>query len=674
MTLNAGDTLLNGQYHIVGLLGRGGFGYVYQARDTQIGEDVAIKELIPTLVGDEAMLKRFLYEAKMTLRLTHPQIVRTHHVFADRGNYYIVMECMSGGSLESYLSSYPSMPVDMALRIAGEICAGLSYAHARGVVHCDLKPANILLTAEGEAKVADFGIAYASTQMLTRTWMTSSGFVAGTPRYMSPEQVDGVRDDPRVDIYALGAMLYRMIAGRPYLDFDERDTPGASADNIQRIRTARPAAPSAYNPQVPAWLDAVILKALAKQPGERYASADELRAAMVQRRAPMPTPAPVRSRPDPRSTIIMPPTPSAAARPPASLPVWVWPAIAAMAILALGLLAIVLLSLPGRDGDRAASLDEEFAALTVALDATETLIPTAFDDATVVSISPSLAVPTQPDEETPFVTEPPPATEEVMPIFEEPTSPPPASDQALIPAGVFFQGSSEADVEWVRSNLCAGYKETWCTNSGFENELPQQEIYLDAFVIDRYEVTNAEYRQCVDAGACAWPQTEGVNPRRRYFADPAHADYPVVYVTWYDADNYCRWIGGRLPTAWEWEKAARGEDGRWWPWGNWVPDGEANFRQPGEATAYEEHDRLTGGDLAPGDRYPGDRSVYGVMNMAGNVMEWVGSLYKDTNKYEIRGGSWNTGSYSLRAASRASRMPDKFYYDLGFRCAADARP
>jgi eukaryotic-like serine/threonine-protein kinase len=284
MARNAGDTLLNGQYRIVRLLGQGGFGFVYQAYDALLGEHVALKELIPPLVGNEAVLRRFLAEARATMRLAHDHIVRTHNVFSEGSHYYISMECMAAGSLEDRLKSDGALPVGQALAIATAICSALSYAHRRGIVHCDLKPANILFAADGTAKVADFGIAHISGETATRTWQTPSGFVAGTLPYMSPEQAEGVRHDPRIDVYAAGAVLYRMLTGRTYLDFDQRDTPGATADNVDRIRRRRPRPPSTYNRHVPAWLDQVVLRALAKEPEGRYASATELQAALTPAR------------------------------------------------------------------------------------------------------------------------------------------------------------------------------------------------------------------------------------------------------------------------------------------------------------------------------------------------------------------------------------------------------
>ncbi len=344
MSLQPGDTLLNGQYRIERLLGRGGFGFVYLAHDTLLQEELALKELIPALVGDEGMLKRFLAEAKATMRLTHERIVRTHAVFAERGNYYIAMEYMAGGSLEARLAERGALPVEDAVHVAADVAEGLAYAHGRGVVHCDLKPANVLFTADGHAKVADFGIAHVPREMFSRSWATVLGFVAGTLPYMSPEQADGVRDDPRADLYALGAVLYRMLTGRTYLDFDERDTPGAQARNVGRIQTEQPQPPSSHNRRVPAWLDAVVLRALAKRPDERFATAGELLAALTRKgAAPIPAAAPPRSEGE---TVIVPPTarPAAAvtpARSPAPQLRWLWPAIAGT----VGLLVIVVIAL-----------------------------------------------------------------------------------------------------------------------------------------------------------------------------------------------------------------------------------------------------------------------------------------------------------------------------------------
>ncbi len=335
MALKPGETLFNGQYRILRLLGRGGFGFVYEAQDMLLKERVAIKELIPALAGDEMVLKRFLEEAKATMRLRHKRIVGTHNVFTERDNYYIVMEMMPGGSLQARLQEQGAMPVEEAVRIAAEVCEGLTCAHDEGVVHCDLKPANILFDRKGEAKVADFGIAHVSERILTRSWQTASGLVVGTLPYMPPEQIDGVRDDPRVDVYALGALLYRAVTDRTYLEFNTRETPRAQVENVQRIYEQEPLAPSTHNRRVPSWLDEVILRALAKQPEDRYANADELRTALLHQE---PTPSLVtlpaavmvgaKPVPPPRD-----PTRAATRRPRGPLPTLVWPLLGGVAVV-----------------------------------------------------------------------------------------------------------------------------------------------------------------------------------------------------------------------------------------------------------------------------------------------------------------------------------------------------
>ena len=370
MTLNPGDTLLNGQYRILGLLGRGGYGFVYQAQDTLLHKEVAIKELIPALVGDKVTLKRFLTEARATMELAHERIVRTYNVFQEGGSYYIVMECMAGGTLEDLLRARGSLPAAEAVRIAAQVCEGLSYAHARGVVHCDLKPANILFTTGGrpkeigDAKVADFGIAHVSGQMLTRSWMTPAGFAAGTLPYMSPEQADGVREDPRVDVYALGAVLYRMLTGRTYLEFDERETPGAQADNVHRIRSQRPDPPSARQRRIPAWLDGVVLKALSKEPGDRFASAAEMRAALAEQETALlsPIPAPTRTATAPVQGRRAP------------LPGWIWPVAGGVGVVLVAILVALAVLLSG-GGDGAGTGTAEPTKVAAIVEATVTLIP-----------------------------------------------------------------------------------------------------------------------------------------------------------------------------------------------------------------------------------------------------------------------------------------------------------
>jgi serine/threonine protein kinase len=198
------------------------------------------------------------------------------------------MEYLPGGSLSDRLRG-GLLPVDEAVRIASELCAALDYAHSQGVVHCDLKPGNVLFDSDGDVRLADFGIAYVSEQMMTRQVHTGTGAVMGTVRYMAPEQLEGVRADPRIDVYALGTLLYEMLAGRPYLDFETETTPAAQMRNMQRIQSSPPRPLREANPAVPDGLARVIDRALQKQSEQRYASVAALGEALG-RQPPFGTP------------------------------------------------------------------------------------------------------------------------------------------------------------------------------------------------------------------------------------------------------------------------------------------------------------------------------------------------------------------------------------------------
>ncbi|MBN1140055.1 MAG: serine/threonine protein kinase, partial [Anaerolineae bacterium] len=302
MALQPGDLLDNGRYCIVRVLGRGGYGFVYLAGDNRLRDPVAIKELLSALVDDQATVKRFVQEARATMRLTHPNLVHTRDVFQEGDNWYTVMDYLPGGSLSERLGHGP-LPVGEALRIMAHLCEGLAHAHAHGVVHCDLKPANVLFDERGRARLADFGIAHVPAELSSRSWRTDTGFAAGTLCYMSPEQTEGVRDDPRVDVYALGVLLYEMLAGRRYLEFDTRNTPSAQAKNIDAIKTQMPQPLTG----VPDELNTVVMRALAKDPLARYTDVEDMAAVLASVvPGPPPSAVPIQGR----QPVIIPPLPT----------------------------------------------------------------------------------------------------------------------------------------------------------------------------------------------------------------------------------------------------------------------------------------------------------------------------------------------------------------------------
>jgi len=289
--LKPGDTLHESQYRIVGLLDRGAFGYVYQAEDTRTGTLVTIKELVPALVGDEDRLACCKADARVVMQIEHDHLVPILEIFQKGGdgetrNLYLVTEFMPL-SLEAWLQTEGALPPAEALRIAAGAALGLDCAHDQGLVHGNLRPANILLGAGPEAasdavtKVADLGTACLRDDPLSGSWHSPEEFVAGSQPYVAPEQVDGVVDDARTDVYGLGAVLYRLLTGRTYLAFNQQATPDALAGNVWLIRNEVPEPPSVHAPDVPSWLDELVLKALAKQPEDRYTGAGAFHAALV---------------------------------------------------------------------------------------------------------------------------------------------------------------------------------------------------------------------------------------------------------------------------------------------------------------------------------------------------------------------------------------------------------
>ena len=262
---------LSDRYRIERELGAGGMATVYLAEDLKHKRKVAIKVLraeLAAVIGAE----RFVTEITTTANLQHPHILALHDSGAADGFLYYVMPYVEGESLRDRLSREKQLPIADAVRIAGEVASALDYAHRQGVIHRDIKPENILLH-DGRALVADFGIALAATSAGSR--MTETGMSLGTPHYMSPEQAMGERQlDARTDVYALGCVLYEMLAGDPPFT-------GSTAQAIvAKVMTERPTALSTVRDTVPEEVEDAVLTALAKLPADRFATAAEFAAAL----------------------------------------------------------------------------------------------------------------------------------------------------------------------------------------------------------------------------------------------------------------------------------------------------------------------------------------------------------------------------------------------------------
>lgn len=266
-------TLLAERYRLTTHLARGGMADVYAATDEILGRRVAVKMLHANYATDEAFIQRFRREAQAAANLTHPNIVSIYDTGKDEGHYYIVMELVEGRTLRDVLRSEGPLLPRRAAEIASEVAAALSVAARGGLAHRDVKPGNILLTDTGSVKVTDFGIARAwdDSEELTRT-----GAVIGTATYFSPEQAQGEPADGRSDLYALGVVLFEMLTGRPPFS---GETPVSVA--YQHVSETA-GVPSASNPDVPPELDAIVMRALQKNPGNRYQTAEEMRGDLLR--------------------------------------------------------------------------------------------------------------------------------------------------------------------------------------------------------------------------------------------------------------------------------------------------------------------------------------------------------------------------------------------------------
>ncbi|HTG54421.1 MAG TPA: serine/threonine-protein kinase, partial [Gemmatimonadaceae bacterium] len=281
------ERALTAQYELDREIGRGGMGIVYRARDRRLKRIVAIKVLPPELAFRGEIRQRFLREAETAAQLSHPNIVPIYSVDERDGLVYFVMACVEGPTLAKRLHDEGRIPVNDTRRILGEVADALSYAHARGVVHRDIKPDNILLDKDdGRAMVTDFGIARA-IQEGADSRLTATGVAIGTPAYMSPEQAAGDREiDGRSDLYALGVVGYQMLAGR--LPFQASSTPSMLMKHISE----RPQPVTSLRAETPPDLAQCVMTLLEKEPAHRFPNAGALSQALRGDKSALPAPAP----------------------------------------------------------------------------------------------------------------------------------------------------------------------------------------------------------------------------------------------------------------------------------------------------------------------------------------------------------------------------------------------
>src|SRR5260370_35041506 len=287
---------LGGRYELDGVVGRGGMAEVYRARDLRLDRIVAVKTLREDLARDQPFQARFRREAQSAASLNHPSIVAVYDTGEDNSGSshvpFIVMEFVDGRTIRDLLRDDRRLLPARALEITDGVLRALDYSHRNGIVHRDIKPGNVMLNRQGEIKVMDFGIARAISD--AQATMTQTAQVIGPAQYLSPEQARGERVDSRSALYSAGCVLYELLTGRPPFT---GDSPVAIA--YQHVRE-EPIPPSQVDPNIPKWCDAMVLKAMAKDPAHRYQSAPEFRQDIQRAMQGMPV-----SAPETNSTMVM---------------------------------------------------------------------------------------------------------------------------------------------------------------------------------------------------------------------------------------------------------------------------------------------------------------------------------------------------------------------------------
>jgi serine/threonine protein kinase len=292
--------LLNNRYQLEKSVGTGGMAIVYRARDLMLERNVAVKILRDDFSSDPTFRERFRQEAKAAANLYHPNIVTIHDFGLDAGKFFIVMENVPGRDLKSILKQRGRLKWEEAVSLMVQACAGIGYAHRAGLVHCDIKPHNMLVTPDMRLKVADFGIARALASIQPEE---KANIVWGSPQYFSPEQASGGAPSPASDVYSLGVVLYEMLTGRlPFIA-------STASELAQMHQEAEPTPPRVLNPEIPESLNQILLKVLRKEPSARYRTADQLGRVLLTITNPADLPGPAANLQD-IPTIGSPPLPT----------------------------------------------------------------------------------------------------------------------------------------------------------------------------------------------------------------------------------------------------------------------------------------------------------------------------------------------------------------------------
>jgi len=633
-----------GNYRILAPLGRGGMSTVYRAEDPELDRQVALKVLPAEFLHEPTFAERFRREARVAARLEHPNIVPVYAYGIEDRTPWMAMRLIAGGSLKEMLKER-RLPPDEALPILRGVADALDAAHIRGIVHRDVKPANILLDEEGRPYLADFGIA---RLMQSSGALTKTGAMTGTPQYMAPEQARAEQVDHRCDVYSLGVVAYELLTGRvPFTG----ETPMA----VLMMHMLEPV-PAPSGEGVTTQVAGVLLAAMAKEPDRRWGSAgafvDALEAA--RRGEDPPLPAPVTGAPGE--------TPSGTRVPVGATP-------SGPVELADAPASTTAPTRPDEEEPppqpKRAGIDWSFVgAASVAGSLVVASIFFLSQDA-----------PRDAAHRAPVTT---PGTT---------LSPEPGPTPGPVTTGARPPDAPKSGETWLNARDGLEYAfvppteayERGCVDRDtdcYADERPRQRVTLSrGFWLGRTEVTVGAYRRFSAVERREMPEAPELN------ADWSDLSWPMVHVTWQDAVDYCRWAGGRLPSEAEWEWAARGgREGSRYPWGD-----EAPVCRAGAVNGARFQDPPACDGRAPGAVAAYGANGFGLQDVAGNVWEWTADWYSPEahamaivrdptgpasgDHRVLRGGSTNSKAVGLRVSMRNHLHPNTRSVFLGFRCA-----
>ena len=664
MTMECGSRLAH--YEIVALLGEGGMGTVYRATDTRLDREVAIKVLPAELTADVERRQRFRQEALLAAAFNHPNIATVHDVGEENGVTFIVMELVRGESLRNLIRKEP-LDIGRVVDIATGVAAGLARAHREGVLHRDLKPDNVVLTDEGVPKILDFGLGKLMSEaepqglgpldeaptasVQTSPYLTRAGQVIGTLAYMSPEQVHGRPVDARSDVFSFGILLYEMLAGtRPFAGASNLDTATA-------ILRDEPAPLDELRRDVPSGLQAILARCLEKDPENRFASGEELHDALLTLMRQLEMPAFGLGSLLRRPSIL---------------------AALTLLVVVIGVGAVWLIHRSSRiswarnealpEIERLYTSGDRDGAVRLLYKASEIIPDDPYLKQYFNSISIPIAIDSDPPGATVYVKGYNHPEREWIRLGETPL----ADAVVCLPARFRLEKDGYSTFEGAPFGVHLSVRlfradeippgMVW-VSGGTADFGAGEPVALDGFWIDKYEVTNREYKAFVDAGGYReekyWPDEVD----RSAFVDttgrPGPAgwalgsypegedDLPVGGVSWFEASAYAEWAGKSLPTVFHWRRAAQqsifSEILLW-----------SNFDAKGPAPV--------GTYLGIGPN--------GTYDMAGNVREWCLNRIRDLRF--ILGGAWSDPDYLYRGTDAIDPY-DRLSLN-GFRCMRTAEP